>query len=115
MSGSSRAPQRFQVIAKGRTRAAQAKLQPADLAQAPLDARAQRPNVPALLRMDEAAAYLRYEGPRAAEAAARFLRRHGVRLIRRGRVNLVRREAIDAFLDLGESDLDRAAAKHAAR
>ena len=54
------------------------------------------------LRMDEAGTHLRYEGPRRGEMARQFCRRHGIPVQRRGgRVLLVRKAAIDAFLDSG--------------
>ena len=55
------------------------------------------------LTMREAAEYLRYTGPHAAEACRQFLRRHGIRLLRRGgRVLLVKRSVLDAFLETGK-------------
>jgi hypothetical protein len=52
-----------------------------------------------LMTMTEAAAYLCYTGPRAAEAVRIMLRKHGVKLYRPGLRCLVRRSAIDAMLE----------------
>lgn len=59
--------------------------------------------------MDAAAAYLRYDGPRAAEKAIHFLKRAGVKLQRRGRTYLVRQAAIDRALEGTPSELALAA------
>lgn len=61
------------------------------------------------MTMAEAAEYLRYKEPRAAEKCLHFLQRSGVKLLRRGRVYLVRRESIDLLLATGKGDADREA------
>lgn len=67
------------------------------------------------MTMAEAAEYLRYNGPRAADIARQFLQKAGVSLARRGRTYLVRQDSIDAYLETGLSDLDRAAQAAARR
>src|SRR5215510_9975298 len=71
-----------------------------------------------LLTMVEAAAYLRYTGEGAANPAKAaadsvycFLKRHRVRVMKRGNYLLVRRGDIDRVLEHGQSDfVDRARA-----
>lgn len=58
------------------------------------------------MTMAEAAVYLRFNEPRAAEKALAFLRRKGVRLLPRGRAYLVKRQSIDSLLETGKGDLD---------
>lgn len=91
-----------EVVRQRRTRAPQSELQPADLPDAPLDATSQA-RLDALaavhLTMDEAAAYLRYEGERSADAVRRRLQTLGVKLIKPGRRYLVRRQVLDALME----------------
>lgn len=60
----------------------------------------------ALLTMAEAAVYLRYLGPRASEKALHYLQRSHVKLLRRGRIYLVRQSEIDQLLETGKGSLD---------
>jgi hypothetical protein len=87
-----------QIVRQGRARAAQSELEPADLPDAGADARLDA-LAAANLTMDEAAVYLRYQGERRAEAALRFLRQSGVRVFKRGRLYLVRRQVLDALME----------------
>lgn len=57
------------------------------------------------LTMDEAAEHARYTGKNAANSCYRWLRKHGVHLLRRGNYRLVRRADIDRLLEDGASDL----------
>lgn len=107
--------QRVDVIAKSGTGAPKAQLQDADLSNAALDhARAGR-EPRALLRMDEAASYLRFIGPCAADKCRQLLQRNHVDLLRRGRVWLVRQDAIDLLLETGKTGVDAVAAQKVAQ
>jgi hypothetical protein len=56
-----------------------------------------------LLSMEEAAVYLRYDGPNAANSVYVFLRTHKVTLEKRGNRVLVRVGALDDLLKTGQS------------
>lgn len=88
------------VVRQRRRTSAQSRLKTTQLANAPFDVASASPN--ALVRIDEAARYLRYEGKRAAAMCAKFLRFHNVKLLPRGRRLLVRRADLDLALNGGD-------------
>jgi hypothetical protein len=97
--------QRLHVVGQRATRAPQSLRQPVDLPHAPVDpieARAEVERRARLLTMAEAAAKLHYQS---GDAAYRFLRRHAIKLSRRGTIVLVREGDIDRFFETGSSDL----------
>lgn len=63
-----------------------------------------QPTLPALLTVAEVIGYLRLDvdGGDAAERLRNLVRRHGLPIIRRGRRQWFRRDAVDAWLEAGQ-------------
>lgn len=85
-----------EVVRKRRGTTSEAHLKAPHLTNSALHVADLSPN--ALVRIDEAARYLRYEGVRAAEMCAKFLRSKHITLHRRGTRLLVRRGDLDVAL-----------------
>lgn len=109
------AQQRTDVVAQRRTRPTQADLQAPHVGHASFDLARALDHPRTLLTMAQAAVYLCFAGPRAAEKCLHYLQCSHVRLLRRGRLYLVRLGSIDALLDTGKGDTDRLAAEMAAQ
>lgn len=90
-----------EVIPERRRRATQAQLQAPDLVDPPRQA------LPRFLTTRELAAYLRYTGKKAQNAAQAFVKRHGLPRRWRGRCVLIARADVDAVLEGRRSHGDR--------
>lgn len=106
---------RVNVVPERRTRPAKAHLQAPNLGDATFDAARAGLHPHALLRMDEAAVYLRITGARAADKVRQYLQRNHVRLLSRGRSFLVRQRELDLLIETGKGSLDFVAEQMAAR